>query len=79
MYRAAELRSLLEASGVAIEVLSASDCISANWDQVLEPLEKDEAAWQYLLEVEIEACRETGCVDMGTHLIAVCRKPSVGV
>jgi SAM-dependent methyltransferase len=78
MYRASELRSLLEDSGVAIEVLSASDCLSANWEELLEPLQKDEAIWQHLLEMEIEACREPGCVDMGTHLIAVCRKPSVG-
>ena len=78
MYRASELRSLLEDFGVTIEVLSASDCLSANWEELLEPLQKDETIWQHLLEMEIEACREPGCVDMGTHLIAVCRKPSVG-
>ena len=68
--------SLLEGSGVAIEVLSASDCLSATWEELLEPLEKDETIWQHLLEMEIEACREPGCVDRGTHLIAVCKKPS---
>ena len=31
--------------------------------------------WRQLLEMEIEACREPGCLDMGTHIIAVVRKP----
>jgi hypothetical protein len=73
MYRASELRSLLEGAGVVIEVLSASDCLSATWDELLEPIEKDDTSWRHLLEMEIEACREPGCIDMGTHLIAVCR------
>jgi hypothetical protein len=37
-------------------------------------VQQDAATWQHLLEMEIEACREPGCLDMGTHLIAVCRK-----
>jgi SAM-dependent methyltransferase len=74
MYRAAELRAFLERAGAEIEVLSASDCLSATWAEPLEAAQKDEATWQHLLEMEIEACREPGCLDMGTHLIAVCRK-----
>ena len=31
--------------------------------------------WQQVLEMELEACREPGCLDLGTHLIAVTRKP----
>jgi hypothetical protein len=30
--------------------------------------------WAHVIEMEIEACREPGCLDMGTHVIAVCRK-----
>jgi ubiquinone/menaquinone biosynthesis C-methylase UbiE len=74
MYRAAELREFLEGAGVVIEVLSASDCLSATWAEPLRTLRRDQDAWQHLLEMELEACREPGCVDMGTHLIAVCRK-----
>ena len=76
MYRAAEFRTLLEKSALTVEVLSASDCLSATWAEHLETLEKEGGTWQHLLEMEIEACREPGCVDMGTHLIAVCRKPT---
>jgi SAM-dependent methyltransferase len=75
MYRAAELRALLEGCGLAVEVLSASDCVSATWAELLEDVRKDDVLWQHLLEMELEACREPGCVDMGTHTIAVCGKP----
>jgi SAM-dependent methyltransferase len=75
MYRAAELRRVLEGAGAVVEVLSASDCLSATWAERLHDVQQDAKTWQHLLEMEIEACREPGCLDMGTHLIAVCRKP----
>jgi SAM-dependent methyltransferase len=75
MYRAAEFGGFLEEAGAVIEVLSASDCLSATWAERLKEVQEDEATWQHLVEMEIEACREPGCLDMGTHLIAVCRKP----
>jgi hypothetical protein len=76
MYRAAELRELLQGCGLTVEALSASDCLAATWGEALEAIRHDEAAWQFLIEQELEACREPGCVDMGTHTIAVCRKSS---
>jgi ubiquinone/menaquinone biosynthesis C-methylase UbiE len=78
MFRATELRALLQGCGLAVEVLSASDCLSATWTELLETVQKDDELWQHLLELELEACREPGCVDMGTHTIAVCRKPIAG-
>lgn len=74
MYRAAEFREYLEQVGAAIEVMSASDCLSATWAEHLNDVQKNETTWQHLFEMEIEACREPGCLDMGTHLIAVCKK-----
>jgi SAM-dependent methyltransferase len=76
MYRATELRRLLEGAGAVVEVLSASDCLSATWGDSLKDVQQDEATWQHLLEMEVEACREPGCLDLGTHLIAVCRVPA---
>ena len=74
MYRAGEFRAFLEKTGGIIEALSASDCLSATWKELLNTVREDKDVWQHLLEMEIEACREPGCLDMGTHLIAVCRK-----
>lgn len=74
MYRALEFREFLEQAGVELMVISASDCLSANWAEYLEEMQHDESLRQYLLEMELEACREPGCLDMGNHLIAVGRK-----
>jgi hypothetical protein len=35
---------------------------------------RHDPTWVHLIEMEIEACREPGCLDMGAHLIAVCRR-----
>lgn len=74
MYCAAELRGVLERAGLAVEAMSASDCLAATWAEPVGQAEHDAAAWQALLEMELEACREPGCLDMGTHLIAVCSR-----
>lgn len=74
MYRAVDFRRLLEGVGLPIELIFTSNVLSATWDEQLKELPEDSAAWQHLLEMELEACREPGCLDMGTHLIAVCKK-----
>ena len=76
MYRAAEFKDLIERAGGIVEVLSASDCLSGTWAAQLETIRENVEVWRHLMEIEMEACREPGCVDMGTHLIAACRKPA---
>jgi hypothetical protein len=41
---------------------------------MLKEIKHDAEKWKELLRMEIEACTETGCLNMGTHLIAVVRK-----
>jgi SAM-dependent methyltransferase len=79
MFRAAELRAFLERNELSVETVSASDCLSATWAECLETIEQGGDTWQHLLKMEMEACREPGCVDMGTHIIAVCRKPKASM
>jgi ubiquinone/menaquinone biosynthesis C-methylase UbiE len=74
MYRAGALRRVIEENDLAIEVMTASNVLSTNWEEQLRDIVEDSDTWQHLLEMELEACREPGCLDMGTHLIAVCRK-----
>lgn len=74
LYRTAEFRRVLEDAGLQVDVLSATDVLAATWDEQLRDLSEDSDAWQHLLELELEACREPGCVDMGEHIIAVCRR-----
>lgn len=74
MFNAGELRTLLESCGAVVLEMSASNCLSAARGDRLTETRQDAAKWEQLLEMELEACREPGCVDMGTHMIAVIRK-----
>ena len=74
MFRAKELRQLLEDGGLKVLLMTASDCLCGPSDSHLEEARQDPARWQELLMMELEACREPGCLDMGTHLIAVAKR-----
>jgi SAM-dependent methyltransferase len=75
MFRSDELRRFLAHAGLMIEAMSASDCLAVNWGETLAEISEDDPKWRHLIEMEIEAGRESGALDMGTHLIALCRKP----
>lgn len=73
-YRAAEFRDFVAAAGCEVLMLSASNCLTATWEHVLPTWRDDEKTWNHLLELELEASREPGCLDMGAHILAVARK-----
>ena len=58
-----------------VESMSASTCLTTGWRDELGELRGDDERWSSLIEMEIEACAEPGCVDAGPHIIAVTRKP----
>lgn len=74
MFTASELRQLFENSALAVHALSAANCISINHDDALSELDEDSEKWKELLRMELEACAASGCLDMGTHIIAVGQK-----
>lgn len=74
MFRSPELRDLLVRHGLKVLEMSASSFLSGTWDEKLIEYRKDPAQWNELLRQEKEASRQPGCLDTGTHLIAVCRK-----
>jgi len=77
MYRSQELRDVLEQAGLQVVDLSASNCLSTHWNALLlerRQGQEDTSTWQELLRMEVEACAAPGCLDMGTHLLAVARK-----
>ncbi|MHC4562685.1 MAG: class I SAM-dependent methyltransferase [Planctomycetota bacterium] len=78
MFRADELRQLLHAAGAEVLELSASNCLSAAWYGQLAEVRHDPQRWELLLEMELQAGRESGSVDFGEHTIAVARKPKAG-
>jgi SAM-dependent methyltransferase len=75
MYRASELRDLFTQAGLEVLALSASNCLSTGWNEHLARIREDDIKWNELLRLETEASAETGCLNMGTHIIAVARKP----
>ena len=74
-FRAAEFRTFIEQAGPRIVAMSASNCLASTWDEMLATWREDKSLWNRLIEWEIEASREPGCLDMGTHILAVAEKP----
>lgn len=75
LFRASDLQELLTATGWEIVTLSASNSLSTAWRDKLDGIRKDPPRWAELLAMEVEACAQSGALDMGTHLIAVARRP----
>jgi 2-polyprenyl-3-methyl-5-hydroxy-6-metoxy-1,4-benzoquinol methylase len=74
MFRSGELRQLVNRVGLTMLAISASNCVSTVWDHLLTEAKGDPEKWQEVLRMELEACKEDGCLDMGTHIIVVGRK-----
>lgn len=74
LFRAEELVKWLEQTEVEILDLSASNCISLAWNEMLKQIRYDSDKWNEVLRMEVEACADPGCLNMGTHLIAVAKK-----
>lgn len=73
-FRSTEFRALLKEAGLAIEAMSASTCLTTAWGDRLADIRADDARWAELLAMEFQACAEPGCVETGTHIIAVASK-----
>ncbi len=75
MFTADELKNDIDSVGFQLEVLSASNALSAlRSNEELKALQENEANWSYFLDLELRASRSSGMVESGTHMIAVARK-----
>lgn len=74
LFRGNEFREFLESHRVSILDLSASNAVSAVWGDKVREVRADSARWNELLRMELEACRQPGCLEMGTHMLAVIEK-----
>ncbi|MCC7053218.1 MAG: methyltransferase domain-containing protein [Gemmatimonadaceae bacterium] len=75
LFRADEFRALLGATGWELLAISASNCLSTVWGAPLETIRADARRWDELLAMEVEATRQAGCLDAGSHILAVIRRP----
>ena len=74
MFRPHEVRELASQAGLTVTAISASNCLSIRWDDLLTKFKNDPKKWQELLRMELSACREEGCVGMGDHIIIAGKK-----
>lgn len=76
LFRSKELIDWLKQAGFEILDKSASNCISLTWNEKLKQVRDNAEKWNELLRMELEASADEGCLNMGTHIIAVARKGS---
>jgi hypothetical protein len=76
LFRADELFKWLEQAGLTVMDKSASNCISLTWNESLKQIRTDAEKWGELLRMELDACADEGCLNMGTHLMTVGMKGS---
>jgi SAM-dependent methyltransferase len=74
MYRWAELEALLRRHSCTIVAASAANFLSVNHHDALKEIEADPVLWEKFLGWEMDACRQPGALDGGTHIIAVVRR-----
>ncbi|MCA1566413.1 MAG: methyltransferase domain-containing protein [Acidobacteria bacterium] len=74
MYRWVELEALLRRHSCTIVAASAANFLSVNHHDALTEIEADPALWEKFLGWELDACRQPGALDGGTHIIAVVRR-----
>lgn len=76
LFRSAELRAFFESHGLEVVDMAACNVLTSVYGDRLLEARKEKARWVQVLRMELEACREPGCLDMGTHLIIAGRKAS---
>lgn len=74
LFRSAELLALLRDHGAEIVAASAANFLTVGHRDALDAVVKDEELWNAVLRAEIEACKQPGALDGGTHIIAVAQK-----
>jgi ubiquinone/menaquinone biosynthesis C-methylase UbiE len=74
MFTSQELIDLLVGGGFSIMKITSSNTLSAAWGDQLEESLADQKKWSELINLEYQACQASGCLDLGTHIIAVARK-----
>jgi ubiquinone/menaquinone biosynthesis C-methylase UbiE len=72
MFTWTELEALLAPQPGTIVAASAANYLSLREDDLPDDLSDD--LWRVFLEWELDACRERGILDGGTHIIAVLRR-----
>ncbi len=74
LFLVSELKAMLEKQSCAVLEMSASNFLAYARENVLDDRWLDSEFWNAFLSVELEASRQPGALDGGTHIIAVLEK-----
>ena len=77
MYRWSELEALIERAGAQVIDRTAANYLTPGYGEELVD-DVPSAAWDWLVEREIAACREPGVIDAGTHILSRSSGPGTG-
>ncbi|WP_420111898.1 class I SAM-dependent methyltransferase [Pseudactinotalea sp.] len=75
MFRANQLRELVETAGGRVEAMSASNWASLGDPATVAALEAEPSRWAHFIENEVAACGESGTLDGGTHILVAATHP----
>lgn len=76
MFRAREVRELVDRAGGTVLAMSASNWASMDNEDTVLALESDPVRWRHFLANEVRACAEPGALDGGSHILfAAARHP----
>lgn len=73
MYRSRDITALVDRCAGEVLAMSASNWASLEKQDSLTSLETNPDRWKRFLEHEVEACREPGALDGGTHIVFAAR------
>jgi hypothetical protein len=73
MFTWPELSELIASRGCEVVDASAANYLSIGNQERLIPLLQDPAKWGRILDWEEQACRSSGALDGGTHILAAIR------
>ena len=74
-FRPEELEKFINTHGLVTKEMAASDCLTSTWVNMLKAWRGEPKAWDILLEMELQAASQPGCVGMGSRIIAVAARP----
>jgi 2-polyprenyl-3-methyl-5-hydroxy-6-metoxy-1,4-benzoquinol methylase len=73
MYKSSDLKKILTENGFSSIQLASSNALPLNQKTFTSTIINNQKKWNEFLEIETEACQSDGCLDMGTHLIAIAK------
>ncbi len=74
MFRAEDLVRMVRGLDMEVSVISASNALSVGWGDIPGIAASHPEEWDRLMEMELDACRDESCLEMGPRILVMGRK-----